>query len=222
MKPERMNARGKLHTTISFSYDKCWACAVNGSLGVRVRLLSQEAKDGAIAEDVELWNDDSGAVDKAIDYLASYPHISRFRLLKRSEDGCVASARITTNPNSCPLYSALGELGQNVIKQGLERVDYCGNIEWDLELKGAKKAEQMRTLLEKRFGIADVKFKKRSVARPMSKSTFLLKEAFERGYFDVPKKISIEELSNQLSVPLSTLNVNIRRALKNVLREGTT
>jgi DNA-directed RNA polymerase specialized sigma24 family protein len=37
----------------------------------------------------------------------------------------------------------------------------------------------------------------------------------------VPKGTSIEELSRDLRIPLSTLDIDIRRALKNVLLEST-
>lgn len=102
----------------------------------------------------------------------------------------------------------------------MERLDYLGNIHWAFDVKDGKKLEKLRRAMEKRFMIQEI-LVKRKFERPMSRSVFLLKEAFERGYFDVPKRVSIGGLSKELKIPLSTLNVDIRRALRNVLSDAT-
>jgi Predicted DNA binding protein len=51
------------------------------------------------------------------------------------------------------------------------------------------------------------------------KSEYILKEAFERGYFDVPKKIGLKELSSKLDIPPTTLNLLLRRELRQVIQK---
>ncbi len=187
--------------------------------GTRIRILSRGEKDGITQEEVELWAKGRQSIDEALKHLASYPHIAGHELVSRSSDGSIARVVIGINGGGCPLSAAVGGFQTSAGESAVERIDYCGRIHWDLSLKGFKSLTKLRDTLERKFAIQDVEIKRSSGKKPMVKSMFLLKEAFERGYFDVPKKISIEELSAELGVPLSTLNVNIRRALRNALRE---
>lgn len=210
-----------MRTTISFTYAKCWACILSKNFGTRIRFLSQRATDGVIHEVVELWNKDKGLIDKALRYLIDYPHISTCKVLSRSHDGCIARVGITTEQGACPLYPAIEAFAANGESPAVERVDFCGKIHWDLNVKTRKKLKRLEDLLERRFMIEHILVKREKGQVSMSKSMFLLKEAFERGYFDVPKRISIEDLSRELKIPQSTLSIDMRRALKNVLRDGT-
>jgi predicted DNA binding protein len=81
--------------------------------------------------------------------------------------------------------------------------------------------QRLEKALKSKYQVQDFLAKRQASTTSMTKSNFLLKEAFERGYFDVPKGTSIEELSRDLNIPLSTLDIDIRRALKNVLLEST-
>ena len=54
-------------------------------------------------------------------------------------------------------------------------------------------------------------YKKSSVDK---KSLFVVKEAYDLGFFDVPKRINLLELSAILNIPPTTLDLIIRKSLK--------
>jgi predicted DNA binding protein len=57
-----------------------------------------------------------------------------------------------------------------------------------------------------------------SKQRLTSKQEKVLKSALELGYFDYPKRVTTQELSEQLGVAASTLNEILRRAERRVLK----
>ena len=210
-----------LRTEISFTYPNCFACAVNNLYGTKVRFVRRDIKKGLVCDMVELYNEERNKLDEAIKFLASYSHISECDVLERSKSGNMAKVAISVKENGCPINLVIKEFSIASRLPSFERVDFNGKIHWRLEAKGGRKLARLERALKTKFGVRDFLAKRLGNRVSMSKSNFLLKEAFERGYFDVPKGTSIEELSHQLGVPLSTLDVDIRRALKNVLAEST-
>jgi len=62
--------------------------------------------------------------------------------------------------------------------------------------------------------------KKRNLTRKRdltARQEYVIKTAFELGFFDYPKKINLEELSKRLNVSFVTLAEIIRRAEKNII-----
>ena len=210
-----------MKTEISFTYPQCFACAVYKEFGTKIRFLNRSVKQDVLYEEVELYNEDEAVLEKVVCYLQSYPHIMGCRVLGHSHDGTIARVGISMKGAKCPLnllirgFDVGGRLGS------VERVDFNGKIHWNLEAKGTRRLEKLQEELQDEFDVRDFMARRLSVKSAMTKSNFLLKEAFERGYFDVPKRISIEELSQELKVPLSTLNIDIRRALRNALVDAT-
>ena len=210
-----------MRTEISFTYPNCFACAVSNIYGTRVRFAKREIKKGAVYEQVELYNEDKDKLDETIQFLESYPHVSKCDLLERSRSGNMAKLSISMREGDCPINLLVKDFSMGSRLPYFERVDFSGRIHWRLEAKGTRKLERLERALKTKFDVRDFLAKRQGGAASMTKSSFLLKEAFERGYFDVPKGTSIEELSRLLHMPLSTLDIDIRRALKNVLMEST-
>ena len=210
-----------MRTEVSFTYPDCFACAISNSYGTRVRFVRRELKRGEVREEVELYNEDRGKLQRTIDYLESYPHVSECVVLSRSKTGNIAKLAISVKEGACPINLVVKEFSVGPRLTSFERVDFQGRIHWRIEAKSGRKMERLEQALKTRFEVQDFLARRLSSSVPMTKSNFLLKEAFERGYFDVPKGTSIEELSHLLRIPLSTLDIDIRRALKNVLAEST-
>ncbi len=63
----------------------------------------------------------------------------------------------------------------------------------------------------------NVRFKKEKELT--SKSFYILKIAYERGYFDVRRKITLRRLSKELNIPVSTLDTILRRSIKKIMDE---
>ena len=210
-----------MRTEVAFTYADCFACAITKAYGTRVRFAKRAVKGGAVEEEVELYNADRDKLDRTLEYLSTYPHLSKFTVLERSRSGEMAKVVISTREGECPISLVVRGYSVGSKLPSMERVDFDGRIHWRLETKGSRKLERLERSLEAQFGVKDFSAKRRAERPSLSKSRFLLKEAYERGYFEVPKGLSMEELSQKLCVPMSTLDIDIRRALRNLLSEST-
>jgi len=210
-----------MKTEVSFTYPDCFACAVSKTFGTRVRFVRRDIKRGEVHEEVEIYNEEKEKLEQTIEYLSSYPHVTECRLAEKSRSGNIARLAISMKEGTCPIDLLLKDFSMSSRRPFFERVDYNGRIHWRLEAKGNRKLQRLEKALKTKYQVQDFLAKRQASTTSMTKSNFLLKEAFERGYFDVPKGTSIEELSRDLNIPLSTLDIDIRRALKNVLLEST-
>ena len=210
-----------MRTEVSFTYPNCFACAISNIYGTKVRFIKREIRKGAVHEEVELYNEDQDKLEEAIEYLSTYQHVSECRVLERSKSGNIAKLAISMKEGGCPINLLVREFSMGSRLPYFERVDFGGRIHWRLEAKGTRKLERLEKALKSEYDVQDFAARRQASTTSMTKSNFLLKEAFERGYFDVPKGTSIEELSRLLHMPISTLDIDIRRALKNVLVEST-
>ena len=112
------------------------------------------------------------------------------------------------------------KLVNNNNKMNLERIDYSGNIKLEMDVKSYNKIQQIDDTLRDKFDIESTSIKV-SIGRHIDiKSEYILKEAYERGYFDVPKKIGLRELSSVLGIPQTTLDLLIRREIKQIIHEN--
>lgn len=208
-----------MRAVLSFEYGPCWASHLVKDYGLRVRLLSERARPVDIQDEALVWGKDRTSVDGALEFLRSYPHIYKIRTLHRSSDGLMLRLRVNVRRQICPLWGAL-QLRWPMDEQSpiLERVDYRGRTSWSVD---TKLAPSVVSLLGERFGVRRVAKRIRPDKDEMRKSTFLLKEAYERGYFDVPKGASLRRVAHEIGVPVSTLSTDIRRAVHDIVDDAT-
>ena len=86
--------------------------------------------------------------------------------------------------------------------------------------------EQVKPFLENRgvnfkvLSLTDAKFSPNSpISRLTEKQQEAISLAFRLGYFDTPRKISVNELAAKLGLASSTLAVHLRRAERRLLAE---
>ena len=186
--------------------------------GLRVRLLSETAGREEIQDDAIIWGRNEKAVKRGLAFLPTHPHVIKSEIVKWSHSRLIARVRVTVQRQICPLYAALQMYSAESKRPILERVDYSGKTQWILD---TKKAYKVAELLSEKFKIGDVQMSVRADKNDMKKSVFLLKEAFERGYFDVPKGTSLRGVARAMDMPVSTLSIDVRRALKELVDEAT-
>ena len=208
-----------MRAVLSFEYGPCWASRLVKDFGLRVRLLSEKARQVDIQDDALLWGKDRKSVEGGLAFLGKHPHISQFKVVERSSDGLMLRLRVNVRRQICPLWGAL-QLQWPVTEQPpiLERVDYRGRTSWSMD---SRRARRVAGMLGERFGVRRVAKKIRPDKDGMRKSTFLLKEAYERGYFDVPKGTSLRRVAHEIGVPVSTLSTDIRRAVNDIVDKAT-
>jgi predicted DNA binding protein len=108
--------------------------------------------------------------------------------------------------SDCFLISASGEYGTP--------------IEW--KVLGTKRSlRRLMTLLKNkkiRYEVADISVVRRRKILT-TRQEWLLRSAFERGYFDYPKKVRIRSLASLLGVTAPTLHESLRKTQRRLIAE---
>ncbi|MCL4452840.1 helix-turn-helix domain-containing protein [Ferroplasma sp.] len=200
----------------SFKYEKCFASQLISDYNVRIKIVNQELRDNYVYETLAIYAESEDLLDKSVEYLENYPHSYEIEIVGR-ENNCVTVNILT---KSCPLVELMRrKLMSPSNKIKLERIDYSGNIFWEMNVNNYNKIRHIDESLKETYDIKDSNIRIYNGRHINVKSEYILKEAFERGYFDVPKKIGLKELSSTLDIPPTTLDLLLRRQLRQVIQK---
>lgn len=122
----------------------------------------------------------------------------------------------TIELEACRACAVVSETGC-ILDSARSRVD--GQIQWNVI---APDSATLSQLVERLKGMgATVVLEKVAILRTAKELTReqerVLEMAYALGYFDIPKKIKLEELARRLGVSKATLDVMLRRAQRKVL-----
>ncbi len=209
-----------MKVTLTFVYEKCWASMLVRQYNLIVRLLSTDLIDpiNKLAyEYVEIIGENKN-ISKALNVLKEYPDIIDYKILKESENGERIIMRVYLKLLECPLFRVMNMFSQNKNLPIFERVMHDGSLCWNLETRRKNTAKRVVNKLKK-LGIHQVNIRFRRERELSSKTLYILKYAYEKGYFDIKRRITLKELSHELNIPVSTLDTILRRAVKKVMDE---
>ncbi|MEM3186643.1 MAG: helix-turn-helix domain-containing protein [Conexivisphaerales archaeon] len=169
-------------------------------------------------EEVQISANSIKDLDDAIAQLSGYSEIKLERVVKLDKPPLIL-ARIAIDPSfACPMPS-LVELAVSKKAHLTDEVIKNGQLQVGLELESTKDIPITEGIVRSQFSASKVGIVQRRGRRPSPKSHHILNVAFQRGYFDVPKKVSINQLAKELNMPVSTIDIDIRRALRRHLEK---
>jgi len=152
-------------------------------------------------------------VELIIEEIKNHSSVMEFSLIEREEN------RIKFNVKTKDPYLLYG-----VIKCGV-LVDFPVSVEdgfayWDL-ISTRTRIDKMLTMFEEMgidfelLKIGNTSVNLEDEAHRLSLEEIeILEKAIDKGFFDVPRKISLEELANELGKSKSTLSVILRKIIK--------
>ncbi|ARD85569.1 hypothetical protein FAD_1730 [Ferroplasma acidiphilum] len=187
-------------------------CSLSGlysEYNINSRVIKKEIHEGLLYEIAEIYYH-NGNLDKILISLKSSQGVKGVETL--FDNGNILIIKLTTA--ECPVLGILknySESGKSVYKQE-EKIEEGNNI-WNMHIASMELVRELSEKLKEKTG-SDVFvniYKKSSVDK---KSLFVVKEAYDLGFFDVPKRINLLELSAILNIPPTTLDLIIRKSLK--------
>ncbi|MGC9068046.1 MAG: helix-turn-helix domain-containing protein [Thermoprotei archaeon] len=185
-----------------------------------VRLLSTDIKDpssGFAHEYAEIIGNNQN-ITKALEVLKNYPDIINYEIIRRYENGQRVLIKIDLLLSQCPLFKVMHMFSKEKSFPIIERVKHDGSLEWSMDINHKRIIKRIVTKLKK-MGIDEVNVRFKKEKELTSKSFYILKIAYERGYFDVRRKITLRRLSKELNIPVSTLDTILRRSIKKIMDE---
>jgi len=185
-----------------------WVKAMNQGHSALIKIMDVKGSDkaSAVQNFVDISTSNMSA-DKLIKTLGSSQGIMNIDLVRLDPHRVMGT--ITTE--YCPVCSTLSGLNCSLLSANT-RGD--GKMEWKLLLSGDDTIKKVtdRLIAQK------VKFEILQVTRLNSRKDLttrqeqIVKMALELGYFEFPKKIRLEELSERLGISPGTLSEILRRA----------
>ncbi len=95
------------------------------------------------------------------------------------------------------------------------RMTFLGNAR---QVRSLLQGLQKQKIEHKVLALTDARFSPDSPLRGLTQKQLLAtRSAYELGYFDVPRRVSSEELGEKLRLDPSTLNIHLRKAQKKIL-----
>lgn len=188
-----------------------WVKDINRGHSAFVRITDIKGSDKGIQDFVEIASNRVSA-DKLIKVLGSASNIRDIDLVRLDPHRIMGT--ITTH--ECPVCSSLSGLNSSLLSAST-RED--GRMEWKLLISGdetLKQVTQRLTTQKVNFeivGIDRLRHKKDLTTRQEQ----IIKMALDLGFFEFPKRIRLEELSERLGISPGTLSEILRRAEKNIL-----
>lgn len=190
-----------------------WIKTMNQVHSALIKIMDAKPseKTPAVQDFVEISSKKVSA-DQLIDTLSTSKEIKNIDLVKLGPHTVMGT--ITTQ--HCPVCSTLSGLNCSL----LAAVTTDDNkMEWRLLLSGDDTLKKVTD----RLGSQRVEFKilelshLNNVKDLTARQEQIVKMALEMGYFEFPKKIRLEELSERLGISAGNLSEILRRAEKNIL-----
>lgn len=156
-----------------------------------------------------------GAADKVLRELKKHPSLKEFVVLWKEKD----SAVINTKTRDPWLLTAMIESG--VLLEPPIRVKN-GVAAWRV-VSPRRAIDRLLRKLDER----GIRYRLRSIGEYKSKTKLtrrqaeVLSLAIERGYYDVPKRVTLEELARELGIAKSTLSEVLRSAERKMIQPGS-
>lgn len=198
-----------MNVKVKMKNEGCSLSGLYSEYNINSRVIKKEMHEGLLYEIAEIYYH-NGNLDKILISLKSSQGVKGVETL--FDNGNILIIKLTTA--ECPVLGILknySESGKSVYKQE-EKIEEGNNI-WNMHIASMELVRELSEKLKEKTG-SDVFvniYKKSSVDK---KSLFVVKEAYDLGFFDVPKRINLLELSAILNIPPTTLDLIIRKSLK--------
>jgi predicted DNA binding protein len=190
-----------------------WVKAMNQGHSALVRIMDAKPSEStqSVQDFVEISSKKASA-DQLIESLNTSKDIKNIDLVRLGPHTVMGT--ITTQ--NCPVCSTLSGLNCSLLSANTNDVN---KMEWRLLVSGDDTLKKVTDRLDSQnieFEILELT-KLTNINDLTSRQEQIVKIALDTGYFEFPKKIKLEELSERLGVSAGTLSEILRRAEKNIL-----
>jgi predicted DNA binding protein len=194
---------------IKIKNEGCSLSSLYSEFNVNSRVIKKEMHNNVLHEVAEIYYQGAD-LNKILASLKSSYGVAGFETLY-SNDKILIVKLLTSE---CPILGIMKKYAGTTkpICKEEEEIKGGDNI-WHMSLASVDIIKELSEKLKDVTGedvIVNI-YKKSKVDR---KSLFVIKEAYDLGFFDVPKRINLLELSATLNIPPTTLDLIIRKSLK--------
>ena len=191
----------------------CWIYRVSKyTTYINVSKHSIDWGRGVVRDIIEIYLRDESQIDRIVEELEGGEYTLSVRVLARYED--IVLLDITNR--ICPLYYMLKSGTTSFIREDIKP---NGIHRFRIRVKNREELDRIKNRLVETLGDLDIKNIKISLSRPLltKKQEVIIKTALDMGYYDVPKRVTINDLAKIFNLTPATLMEILRRGEKNII-----
>ncbi len=198
-----------MDVTFTIKNEGCSLSGLYSEFNINSRVIKKEINNGIIYEIAEIYYGNKD-LEKILTSLKENKGVYNVETL--FSNGNILIVRLTTN--ECPVLGILKKYtsGSETNYTKEEKIENGKNI-WYMSMDSVDMIKELSTHLKHITG-SDVYINLYKKTKVDKKSLFIVREAYDLGFFDVPKRINLLELSATLNIPPTTLDLIIRKSLK--------
>ncbi len=190
-------------------YNDCYLKGLSDISGLKI--LKKELNGNTMSEIIEISHNNN--FDDIIKTLKNSKEVLDLNVIYTDEKIIIIMLRIIM----CNLIPLIKKYSNNHDFESDETIN--GNLHiWGISLKNINDIKILGELLKNKAKILSTKIDRNNITK--LKYSSILNEAFDLGYFDVPKRINLIELSKALNIKPTRLNMVIRKSLNYFLDES--
>jgi predicted DNA binding protein len=180
----------------------CWVTQVTQKFKVTLEILGCEGKGCFLRI--------KGESEKALDFVKNHKDISSFTILSKTKD----SVLLLLDDESAHTRSIIQSVGA-FFTYPIEVRE--GNEYWNVITPTKKQLK----ILEKRLSKIGNPILEKSVSKPplTLRQKEIIDLAFKEGYFETPRRITLDKLAEKLGISASSLGETLRLAMKRMLED---
>jgi len=195
----------------AMDYDSCYLTNLNDKSDFKI--LKKELNGNTLNEIIKI-NYNNINYDDIIKTLRNSNNVINIDIIYKDEKMIVIRSTVKT----CNIISLIKKYSNNTNFESNETVDANKHI-WEVSLENMEDIKILGESLKKEIkGNVSIKLDHKNTMK--SESFSILKEALDLGYFDVPKRINLVELSKALDIKPTKLDITIRKLLNRFLEES--
>lgn len=193
-----------------------WMDHLEKKYDARIRVLGCLPFPGGGVKDLVEMRVSEDKLEDAVEELRSSPQFKDVDVTQTSKDRALASIQT----DSCAVCSVLAASECFLISASTRD----GGIYWTLLASGKEPVRKLMSAMRGRgydvwiIKMAEVKGREALTSRQEE----IIRVAYEKGYFDYPKKISLRELARQFGISISTLSEVLRTGQKKIIKAHLT
>lgn len=203
-----------MEVVLEINTPKTWLKEVSEETEAKIKLLEcipDKDLGGRLLFEIETESENVGDV---LNKINTFHQICNVEMSPYREGGYFGSI-VTNNCMTCQALT-----GSNCFLTYATNVA-GGKLEWHLIVGEEGSLSKLIKFLEMKGCSVELKSKTRLSKKNIltSKQDKVIKIAFEKGYYDYPKGITLRELSKIFKISFSTLNEILRRGEKKIIRD---
>ncbi len=203
-----------MEAVLEINMPKTWLKEISKDKKADIKLLDcipDKELGGRLLFEIETTQEN---VNEILDKMNTFQQICNVEISPYKKGGFMGSI-VTNNCITCQALT-----GSNCFLTYAAALR-SGKLEWHLVVGEEGSLSKLIEFLETKGCTVDLKSKtylnKKNILT--SKQEKIIKIAFEKGYYNYPKGITLRELSNILNISFSTLNEILRRGEKKIIRD---